>query len=44
MLRSVKELRNYVLGAEDGEIGRCRDFLFDDARYTIRYMVANIGQ
>ncbi len=44
MLRSVKELWNYVLGAEDGEIGRCRDFLFDDARYTIRYMVANTGK
>jgi len=30
MLLSVKKLRNYVLQAEDGEIGRCKDFLFDD--------------
>ena len=29
MLRSVKEIYNYVLEAEDGEIGRCKDFLFD---------------
>ena len=31
MPRSVNELKNYVLGAIDGEIGRCKDFLFDDA-------------
>jgi hypothetical protein len=41
VLRSVKELRNYVLAAEDGEIGRCDDFLFDDIHWTIRYMVAD---
>ena len=27
--------------AEDGEIGRCKDFLFDDEKWTIRYMVAD---
>jgi hypothetical protein len=30
MLRSLNEILNYVLSAEDGEIGRCKDFLFDD--------------
>jgi hypothetical protein len=30
MLRSVNELKGYVISAEDGEIGRCKDFLFDD--------------
>lgn len=44
MLRSVKYLYNYVLGAEDGEIGRCKGFLFDDEHWTIRYMVADTGK
>ena len=43
MLHNVKELYNYVLEAEDGEIGRCKDFLFDDSFWTIRYMVADTG-
>ncbi len=41
MLRNLKELYNHVLDAEDGEIGRCKDFLFDDKHWTIRYMVAD---
>jgi len=44
MLRSVKELYNYVLAAEDGDIGRCKDFLFDDRLWTIRYMEADTGK
>lgn len=44
MLRSLKELHNYVLAAEDGEIGRCKDFIFDDSTWTIRYMVADTGK
>jgi uncharacterized protein YrrD len=44
MLRSVKELRDYVLAAKDGEIGRCKDFLFDDSAWTIRYMLADTGK
>ena len=41
MLRNVSEILNYVLLANDGEIGRCKDFLFDDEKWTIRYMVAD---
>jgi hypothetical protein len=41
MLRSINELHNYTLLAEDGEIGRCKDFLFDDRYWAIRYMVAD---
>ena len=41
MLRSVNEIKNYVLEAIDGEIGRCKDLLFDDAEWIIRYMVAD---
>jgi hypothetical protein len=41
MLRSVNEIINYVIEAEDGEIGRCKDFLFDDLHWAIGYMVAD---
>jgi stress response protein YsnF len=41
MLRQITELRNYVLEAEDGELGRCKDFLFDSRSWTARYMVAD---
>jgi len=44
MLRSVNDLIGYVLQAQDGEIGRCKDFLFDDEHWTIRYMVADTGK
>lgn len=44
MLRSVKEIHNYVLQAEDGEIGRCKDILFDDRFWTVRYMVADTSK
>jgi len=41
LLRSVRELIGYMLTAEDGDIGECQDFLFDDAKWTVRYMVAD---
>jgi hypothetical protein len=41
MLRQISELKNYVLEAKDGELGRCKDFLFDDRSWTVRYMVAD---
>jgi hypothetical protein len=41
MLRSANEFIGYILAAKDGEIGRCKDLLFDDVRWTIRYMVAD---
>jgi len=44
MLRSSKEMKNYTLQAKDGKIGRCKDFLFDDQFWTVRYMVANTGK
>ncbi|MEA3470036.1 MAG: PRC-barrel domain-containing protein [Thermodesulfobacteriota bacterium] len=44
MLRNVSEIHNYVLEAEDGEIGRCNDFLFDDELWTIHHMVANTSK
>lgn len=44
MLRSLNKLRNAVLEAMDGDIGRCNDFLFDEDRWTVRYMVADTGK
>lgn len=44
MMRSTKEVMGYTLKAADGEIGRCRDFLFDDQQWAVRYMVADTGK
>lgn len=44
MLRSSKKISGYMLKAQDGEIGRCKDFLFDDKSWTVRYMVADTGK
>lgn len=43
MLRSMKEIIGYKLRAFDGEIGKCKDFLFDSKKWAIRYMVADTG-
>ncbi|WP_200333250.1 PRC-barrel domain-containing protein [Thiocystis violacea] len=43
MLRSLTEIEGAALIATDGEIGHCRDFLFDDDDWTLRYMVAETG-
>lgn len=44
MYTRLSELKNLVLAATDGEIGRCRDFLFDDERWTVRYIEANTSR
>jgi hypothetical protein len=43
MLRRVKDFENYILRATDGEIGKAKDFLFDDEKWTVRYLVAETG-
>ena len=43
MLRSLKQLYENKLGAVDGEIGRIKDFYFDDQNWAIRYLVADTG-
>jgi len=40
-LRNLDELRGNTLKAEDGEIGRCKDFLFDDQFWAVRHVVAD---
>jgi hypothetical protein len=39
MLRNMKDLEDYTIGATDGVIGRVKDFYFDDDVWVIRYLV-----
>jgi hypothetical protein len=43
MLRSMLEIREYTIGATDGEIGHVTDFFFDDEAWVIRYLVVDTG-
>jgi len=43
MLRSVNQLYGDKLGASDGEIGRVKDFYFDDVTWAVRYVVVDTG-
>lgn len=43
MFHKAKDLMGYKLGAKDGEIGRVKDFYFEDTNWTIRYLVADTG-
>ena len=43
MLRQAKDLDGYKLGARDGEIGKVKEFYFDDQTWTVRYLVADTG-
>jgi sporulation protein YlmC with PRC-barrel domain len=43
MLVKAKELQGYKLNGIDGEIGKVKEFYFDDNYWTIRYLVADTG-
>jgi hypothetical protein len=43
MLIKAKDMRGLRLGARDGEIGKIKDFYFDDGNWVIRYLVADTG-
>ena len=43
MLSIAKTLKGYTLHGLDGEIGKVREFYFDDRHWTIRYLVADTG-
>ncbi|SRR5665213_1886457 len=43
MIEKVKSLRGYRLRSLDGDIGKVREFYFDDHFWTIRYLVADSG-
>jgi hypothetical protein len=43
MLSRAKTLKGYKLDGRDGEIGKVKEFYFDDRYWTIRYLVAETG-
>ena len=43
MLHDLKNLTGSSVIATDGEMGRVRNFLFDDISWTIRYLVVDVG-
>ncbi len=43
MKRNAKKLLGFSIGATDGEIGKVKDFYFDDVTWTIRYLVVETG-
>jgi uncharacterized protein YrrD len=43
MLGKAKTLQGYKLNSLDGEIGKVKEFYFDDQYWAIRYLVADTG-
>jgi len=43
MLIRAKTLRGYKLHSLDGDIGKVKEFYFDDRHWTVRYLVADTG-
>ncbi len=43
MLNKAKTLKGYKLDSLDGELGKVKEFYFDDQHWAIRYLVADTG-
>lgn len=43
MKRNIKSLTGFTMGATDGEIGKVKEFYFDDYTWTIRYLIVETG-
>ena len=43
MLIKAKTLKGYKLDSKDGEVGKVKEFYFDDKHWTVRYLVADTG-
>jgi hypothetical protein len=43
MLRSMKDLDGFTIGATDGDIGQVATCYFDDASFTVRHLVVDTG-
>lgn len=43
MLLNAKKIHGFILHCLDGEIGTVNDILFDDLRWTVRYLVIDTG-
>ena len=44
MLYKVKTLAGYKMHSRDGEIGRVKEFYFDDLHWKVRYLLADTGK
>jgi hypothetical protein len=44
VLKKVTDFTNLTIHATDGDIGRVKTMLFDDERWTVRYLVADTGR
>jgi uncharacterized protein YrrD len=43
MQRNINSLIGYDIGATDGEIGKVKEFYFDDSTWTVRYLIVKTG-
>lgn len=43
MLINAKSLKGYKLSGLDGEVGKVKEFYFDDQHWAIRYLIADTG-
>jgi uncharacterized protein YrrD len=43
MLFNLKEIEGFTITATDGDIGKVRDFYFDDETWAVRYLVVDTG-
>jgi len=43
MLIKAKTLKDYKLDAKDDEVGKVKEFYFDDKHWAVRYLVADTG-
>ena len=43
MLRTLQDLTDLCVLATDGEMGKVRNFLFDDRSWDVRYLVVDVG-
>jgi len=43
VLNKAKNLAGYTLLARDGEVGKVKEFYFDDHHWTVRYLVVDTG-
>jgi hypothetical protein len=43
MLRTLRDLERYTVTATDGDVGTAANFLLDDERWTVRYLVVDAG-
>lgn len=41
MLRTLKELHDYTIGAVDGVIGHVKDLYLDDEAWAVRYLIVD---